>query len=119
MNVICALSFAFMLAAATALIGAGAIPALLFLFVLLQGSGYGVTSITRPVVTANLLGRTGFGAISGALALPFMGATAVAPTLAAAIWTVGGYDAVRLTVLALVGVGGLSFMLAILSARRR
>lgn len=119
MNVICGLSFAFMLAASTALIGAGAIPALLFVFVLLQGSGYGVTSITRPVVTANLLGRTGFGAISGALALPFMGATAVAPTLAAAIWTVGGYDAVRLTVLALVGLGGLSFVLAILSARRR
>ena len=119
MNVICGLSFVFMLAASTALIGAGAIPMLLFVFVLLQGSGYGVTSITRPVVTANLLGRTGFGAISGALALPFMGATAIAPTLAAAIWTVGGYDMVRLTVLSLVAVGGLSFVLAILSSRRR
>ncbi len=119
MNAICGLSFAFMLAACTALIGAGAIPALLFVFVLLQGSGYGVTSITRPVVTANLLGRTGFGSISGALALPFMGATAIAPTLAAAIWTVGGYDAVRLTVLSLVAFGGLSFLLAILSARHR
>jgi len=119
MNAICGLSFAFMLAASTALIGAGAIPLLLFAFVLLQGSGYGVTSITRPVVTANLLGRTGFGAISGALALPFMGATAAAPTLAAAIWTVGGYDLVRLTVLSLVGFGAVCFVLAIVSARAR
>src|SRR3546814_13420136 len=45
----------------------------------------------------------------GALALPFMGATAIAPTLAAAIWTVGGYDTVRLAVLGLVGLGGLAF----------
>jgi MFS family permease len=119
MNTVCAVSFVFMLAAATALIGAGAIPLLLVAFVVLQGSGYGVTSITRPVVTANLLGRTGFGAISGALALPFMGATAISPTLAAAIWTVGGYDLVRLAVLGLVGVGAASFVLAILSAQRR
>jgi len=119
MNTVCACSFVFMLAASTALIGAGAIPLLLVAFVVLQGAGYGVTSITRPVVTANLLGRNGFGAISGALALPFMGATAIAPTLAAAIWTVGGYDLVRLAVLSLVGVGGISFLLAALSARRR
>lgn len=119
MNAICALSFVFMMAAATALIGAGAVPALLAVFVILQGSGYGVTSITRPVVTANLLGRNGFGAISGALALPFMAATAVAPTLAAAVWTVGGYDLVRLLVLALVAVGGGAFLLAVISARHR
>lgn len=119
MNTVCAVSFVFMLAAATALIGAGAAPLLLVAFVVLQGSGYGVTSITRPVVTANLLGRTGFGAISGALALPFMGATAISPTLAAAIWTIGGYDLVRLAVLVLVGVGAASFVLAILSAQRR
>jgi len=118
MNTVCAVSFVFMLAASVALIGAGAIPLLLIAFVVLQGSGYGVTSITRPVVTANLLGRNGFGAISGALALPFMGATAIAPTLAAAIWTVGGYDLVRLAVLVLVGVGAVAFLLALLSARR-
>jgi predicted MFS family arabinose efflux permease len=118
MNVVCAVSFLFMFAASTALIGAGALPLLLIAFVVLQGSGYGVTSITRPVVTANLLGRNGFGAISGALALPFMGATAVAPTLAAAIWTVGGYDLVRIAVLSLVALGGASFLLALLSARR-
>lgn len=118
MNVICAVSYVFMLSAATALIGAGAIPLLMVVFVVLQGSGYGVTSITRPVVTANLLGRTGFGAISGALALPYTSAVAIAPALAAAIWTVGGYDLVRLTVLGLIALGAVSFTLAILSARR-
>lgn len=91
---------------------------MLFVFVLFQGSGYGVTSITRPVVTADLLGREGFGSISGALALPFMAATAVAPTVAAAIWEVGGYDLVRGTVLALVLVGAACFGLAVLAAKR-
>ena len=119
MNWVCAMSYLFMMAASVCLIGAGAVPVLLVAFVVLQGSGYGVTSITRPVVTAGILGREGFGAISGALALPFMLATAVAPTLAAAIWAVVGYDGVRLTVLALVAVGGTAFLLALASARRR
>ena len=119
MNWVCAMSYLFMMAASVCLIGAGAVPVLLVAFVVLQGSGYGATSITRPVVTAGILGREGFGAISGALALPFMLATAVAPTLAAAIWAVVGYDGVRLTVLALVAVGGTAFLLALASARRR
>lgn len=118
MQVICAISFLFMIGAIGSLMGAGAWPALLILFVILQGSGYGVTSITRPVVTAEILGREGFGAISGALALGFMGASAAAPTLAAAIWEVGGYDMVRWTVFACVLVGMVSFLAALVLARR-
>jgi MFS family permease len=118
MSVICAISYVFMVAAIVSLMGAGAIPLLLIVFVLFQGSGYGVTSITRPVVTADLLGREGFGGISGALALPFMAATALSPTIAAAMWEVGGYDTVRMTVLALVLFGAACFTLAVVSARQ-
>ena len=36
-------------------------------FVILHGAGYGVTSITHPVVTAEYLGHQGFGTISGVM----------------------------------------------------
>ncbi|MCP5155830.1 MAG: MFS transporter [Ectothiorhodospiraceae bacterium] len=93
---VCAGSNLFMVAAAGALYAAGAIPGLVFLFVALQGSGYGVTSITRPVITADYLGRDGFGAISGAIAIGYMGAFAAGPTLGALLWSIGGYDLVLL-----------------------
>jgi len=105
--------------AALALLGTSAIPALLVGFVLFQGSGYGVTSIVRPVVTAEFLGRSNFGVISGLLALPFITATAAAPTVAAFVWERGGYD--RVIVLAIVAACiGLASLLtaASLSARR-
>jgi len=119
MNAVCGLSFVLMAAAVVALIYADASPALLGAFVVLQGAGYGVTAITRPVVSATVLGRDGFGAIYGALALPFITATAVAPTLAAAVWSVGGYDLVRTGLLGLLAVAAVSFFLAAMSSRRR
>lgn len=118
MQAICAISFLFMTGAILSLIGSVALPALLILFVVLQGSGYGVTSITRPVVTAEILGRAGFGSISGALALGFMGAAAVSAILGAAIWEVGGYAAVRWTVFGCVLVGLATFLTAMVLARR-
>lgn len=117
MQTICTISFLFMAGAVLSLMGAGALPALLVLFVVLQGSGYGATSITRPVVTAEILGRDGFGAISGTLALCFMAAAAAAPTLAAVVWTLGGYDLVRLVVLICVALGAIAFVAATRVAR--
>lgn len=90
MVVIGGLAIAFMVAAAFALAGAATVPALIVAFVVLQGAGNGVTSITRPVVTASLLGSAGFGVVSGALAVAFMGAMALAPTLGAGLWGLGG-----------------------------
>ena len=78
-----------------------------------------MTSITRPVVTAELMGREGFGAISGVFALGFMGAVAAAPSLAAVIWTVGGYDLVRMAVLAGVLCGAATYAGALHLAARR
>ena len=105
--------------AALSLLGTTTIPTLLVAFVLFQGSGYGLTSIMRPVVTAEYLGRANFGVISGLLALPYMMATAAAPTIAAFVWERGGYDRVILLALAASGIGLLSVLLAAsLSARR-
>ena len=116
-EVICALSFTFMIVAVCILFVAGAVPMLLFVFVVVHGSGYGVTSITRPVVTANLLGRSGFGAISGAMAVPFMAATALSPFLGSLIWSLGGYDVVIGVMLTTVVAGFLAFVLALRTAK--
>jgi predicted MFS family arabinose efflux permease len=63
-------------------------------FVIPYGAAYGVISIVRPVVTAELLGRAGFGTISGMLAVPYMLGSAAAPSVAALIWQAGGYNVV-------------------------
>lgn len=86
-----------------------------FAFVLLLGASYGVLSILKPVLTADLLGRAGFGAVAGALAAPYVATFAAAPFLAGLLWRAGGYDLV-LTVMA--GLAALGFCLIALAARR-
>ena len=92
---------------------------MVFVFVAVHGSGYGVTSITRPVVTADILGRAGFGAISGAMAVGCMGGFALAPLLAAQLWQWGGYDLMLETALVISLLGLFSFLLAMLSVRKK
>ena len=67
---------------------------LVALFVALQGSGWGVMSIVKPVITAEYLGRGNFGVVSGFMVVPFMAGFAIAPSLASLIWQIGGYDMV-------------------------
>ncbi len=69
-------------------------PMLAVVFVVPYAAAYGIASIVRPVLTAELLGRENFGAIAGMLALPYMVGFAIGPTLAALIWAASGYDAV-------------------------
>ncbi len=68
----------------------GSMP-LAFAFAATQGAAYGVTYILKPVVTAEALGRTGFGAISGWLAMPNLAGFAIAPFIGAALAQYGGY----------------------------
>jgi MFS family permease len=94
--------------AALLLLGAGVSPVFLFGFVILQGAGYGVTSIVRPVFTAEQFGRENFGTVAGLLAIAFVGGSAAAPTIAALIWTVGGYSVV-------IGFASLASILGLLT----
>jgi len=73
---------------------AGASPGLAFAFAAFQGGSYGLTSIVKPAITAEFLGRTGFGAIAGWLALPYLVGFAFAPHIGSLIWEAGGYDLV-------------------------
>lgn len=94
---------------------AGAAPWLIFGFALAQGAGIGLTSILRPVLIAEILGRQGFGAISGAAAVAPILASAAAPAVGAGLLALGGAGLVYVVCLALA-VTGLGLM-AILLAR--
>lgn len=103
-----------MSAAALSLMGATALPVLLVSFVLLQGVGNGVTSIMRPVLTAELLGRANFGVISGMTAMVYISGFAAGPTLGSLAWQIGGYD---LMLLLAVGIGALGALLMLAAGR--
>jgi predicted MFS family arabinose efflux permease len=106
--------FVLMALAALALSSLSLTPLLLAIFVLFHGTGYGVTSIMRPVITADFLGRKDFGVVSGLLAIPFLLTAAGAPTIAALVWETGGYDLVILVAFLAAIVG----LIALLQARR-
>ncbi|MEG3618676.1 MFS transporter [Magnetovibrio sp. PR-2] len=103
------MTFVLLALASSSLYFAGFLLVGLLAFALFQGSGYGVTSITKPLVVAEIMGRSGFGTISGLLAVPYLMAYALAPSLAAHIWTVAGYDTVLLLCISLPIVGGVCF----------
>jgi predicted MFS family arabinose efflux permease len=112
--VMCGMSFALLVISCTALIYSVVNPWLIFVFVVLQGMGVGISSIMRPLVIAELLGYRGFGAISGMTASITLMAAATAPTVAAAIWVFGGYDIVLKFVLLLAILATIVYVLAII-----
>ncbi|MCR9148828.1 MAG: MFS transporter [Rhodobacteraceae bacterium] len=96
-----------MVAAALALLSAGATPGLVLAFAALQGAAMGVVTILRPMLTAEALGQAGYGTIAGMLSIPALAATAAGPMLGAVILGAGGAVAVTATalVLALAALG--------------
>ncbi|MDN5787705.1 MFS transporter [Pseudorhodobacter sp.] len=79
-----------MLAASAALAGVGASGLLIFVFATLQGGAMGIMTILRPVLVADALGRAQFGAINGMLSISSLGASAIAPLVAAALFEGAG-----------------------------
>lgn len=77
-----------------ALIAAGSASWMIFVFATFQGAGAGLLSILRPVLVADLLGRRGFGAVSGASAVLPILASAFAPSLGAEVLHFGGAAAI-------------------------
>ncbi|OZA16298.1 MAG: hypothetical protein B7Y02_03370, partial [Rhodobacterales bacterium 17-64-5] len=84
---------------------AGLAPGLIFGFALAQGAGMGVMSILRPLLIADILGREGFGSVSGAIAVSPLLASAAAPALGAVMLTTGGPGAVYAACLAMAVAG--------------
>lgn len=73
---------------------AGLAPWLIFATAVAQGAGIGVISILRPVLIAEHLGREGFGAISGVIAIAPIMASAAGPMVGAGLLQLGGPDLV-------------------------
>lgn len=87
-------------------------PAFITGFVILFGSAYGTVSILRPLLARDILGEEDFGAKSGALALPFLTGSALAPFLGALVWGWGGYDLMLVLLLISIAIGCTLYMLA-------
>lgn len=105
-------AFGGMVAACLALWLAGVAPVLVFGFAALQGAGAGLISILRPLLIADILGRRGFGAISGAVAVAPILAAAAAPSVGALMLGFGGPGLIYGSCLALaVGAVGISVVL--------
>ena len=99
-------SLAGVVLAGLALLSAGWWPGLIFAFAALQGAGAGLLSILRPMLIADILGRRGFGTISGAVAVAPILASAAAPSVGAGLLHWGGPGLVYGFCLAM-GLGGL------------
>ena len=106
--------FAMMAMAGICLLAAGAAPALVAVFVVLQGAGIGVASVMRPVVIVELLGKRNFGVVSGLIGLMHMGGYALGPSVSALVWASAGYD----RVIALAVAAAVTAMTALLVAWR-
>lgn len=102
-------SLALVVVAGVILLIAGAAPWLVFMMAVVQGAGIGLLSILRPVLIADVLGRRGFGAVSGAAAVAPILASAAAPSVGALLLDWGGpglvYDACLGMALAGLGFG--------------
>jgi MFS family permease len=94
------------------LLASGASPVFLSAFVIIFGGAAGTVSILRPLLTRDILGENNFGAKSGALALPYLVGSALAPFLGSVIWSIGGYDMLLPLLSGLSGLGCLLYYLA-------
>ncbi len=109
-------SLGLVVVAGVILLAAGAAPGLVFVMAGVQGAGVGLLSILRPVLVAEVLGRRGFGAVSGAAAVAPILASAAAPSVGAVLLGWGGPGLVYGACLGMA-MAGLGFGL-FLAARR-
>lgn len=86
--------------------------------VALLGAGAGVSSIMKPTTQRDILGEADFGAVSGALAVPFLAAFAAAPFLGSLLWEIGGYDVALGLLVGVSSLGGAAFFAASGGGRR-
>jgi MFS family permease len=116
---VCGWAFAALCLASVSLAAASAALIFLFLFVGLQGGGVGIQTIAKPVVTAEVLGRTHFGTISALVSFAYILGWAFAPSVAGIVWALSGYTAVLKVTFGLGLLGLLCVCLTIYGSRRQ
>ena len=116
---VCGWAFVALCLASVSLAAASTALVFLFLFVGLQGGGVGVQTIAKPVVTAEVLGRTHFGTISALVSFAYILGWAFAPSVAGIVWALSGYTAVLKVTFGLGLLGLLCVRLTIYGSRRQ
>lgn len=102
--------------AAVILALAGMAPVLVFLVVAIQGAGIGLMSIMRPMLVADVLGRRGFGSVSGAAAVSSILASAAAPSFGAFLLDHIGAGAIFASLI-LFSASGLAMAMVLIRAK--
>lgn len=86
--------------AIAALMAVGVVPGAAWAYVALYGLSAGILTIVRGTVPAELFGREGYGAVSGAMIAPGIMARAAGPYAAAWMWqNLGGYAPVQWSIM--------------------
>lgn len=91
----------------------------LCLFVVIFGTGHGITTILRGTAPIEWLGRDHAARTMGAIALPMMFAMALAPSLTAYVWSMTGSRHAMLWMMFVISaLGTCGYWLAVLTRRR-
>ena len=110
MMAVCLTSLIFLCLSSLALVLGGASLLIIVVFVMFQGGPYGLFSIVRPIITADLLGRVNFGLLSSMVGIGSVWGSAFAPGVAGSIADRWSYDTVLLTTSSIAATGLVSLI---------
>ncbi|MFL2784371.1 MAG: MFS transporter [Dehalococcoidia bacterium] len=83
----------------------------ILIFVVLQGGPQGIVSIIKPVLTAELLGRSNFGVVASTVGIGSILSFALSPAIAGVIADKWSYDSVLMTTFSISLIGIVSLLL--------
>ena len=118
MMAVCLTSLVFLCLSSLALVLGGTSLIFIVAFVMFQGGPYGLFSIVRPIITADLLGRANFGLLSSMVGIGSVWGSAFAPGVAGSIADRWSYDTVLLTTSSIAAVGLVSLIVTSTLQRR-
>ena len=110
MMAVCLTSLIFLCLSSLALVLGGSSLLIIVVFVMFQGGPYGLFSIVRPIITADLLGRVNFGLLSSMVGIGSVWGSAFAPGVAGSIADRWSYDTVLLTTSSIAATGLVSLV---------
>lgn len=89
----------------------------LLLFMALLSASFGIFYILKPLTTRHFLGEQGFGAMNGAMAVPYLLLFALAPAVGSLVWEWRGYTSLILLLAAAAAIALLLFVVVALTDR--
>jgi MFS family permease len=118
MMAVCFTGLIFICLSSLVLVLGGASLIFVVVFVMFQGGPYGLFSIVKPIITADLLGRVNFGLLSSMVGIGSLWGSAFAPGVAGSIGDRWNYDTVLVTTSSIAAVGLVSLIVTSTLRRR-